>query len=249
MNIFHSNGRIRTDIDPGKILGDRRAAFNALVAAQVACEQAEANEKVANSKVEECVRIHNEAVARVPRTTFHDEWKRMVGHMAVTSEQPERVSMGVRPEPVAEPTDHSAGQSVPPPHDPYVALKAADHALNLARQEARGRRDATLKARAAFSEALERWNHAQPVMTQEQALREYVNTSQADRARRAAAGQAVYHPGITRTAQAIGAGGHNVKRGGGTSFRRGAYTRAQAMEIEARKLQAAALAAKPPSQR
>ena len=52
MNIFHSNGRIRTDIDPGKILGDRRAAFNALVAAQVACEQAEANEKVANSKVE-----------------------------------------------------------------------------------------------------------------------------------------------------------------------------------------------------
>jgi len=45
--------------------------------------------------------------------------------------------------------------------------------------------------------------------------------------------------------------GGNAKQGGGTSYRRGAFTRAQAMEIEAGKLRAAAAAAaaKPARQR
>jgi hypothetical protein len=128
------------------------------------------------------------------------------------------------------------------PADPFVALKAAEHALDLARVEARQCRAATVEARTAFAKALEDWNHTQPVMTQEQQARAYIATSQANRARRAAAGQGFYHPGITRTAQAIGAGGHNVKRGGGASYRRGAFTKAQALEINANRLRAAAAA-------
>jgi len=135
-----------------------------------------------------------------------------------------------------------------PPVDPLLALRAAVHDLDLARVRARECRQATLAARAAFGKALENWNRTQPVQTQEQALRDYVNTSQANRARRAAAGQGVYYPGITRTAKAIGGGGHNVKQGGGSSYRRGAFTKAQALEIEAGKLRAAA-AAKPTGQR
>jgi hypothetical protein len=66
-------------------------------------------------------------------------------------------------------------------------------------------------------------------------------TSNADRARRAAAGQGIFHPGISRTAKAMSGG--NQQRGGGASYKRGAYTRAQAIEIEAGKLRAAAAAA------
>ena len=121
------------------------------------------------------------------------------------------------------------------------AAKQAEHALDLARAEARERRAATMAARTAFAKALANWNASGPVMTQEQALRAYVDQSNIDRARRVAAGQGVYHPGITRTAKAMSGG--NAKQGGGTSYRRGAFTRAQAMEIEAGKLRAKAAAA------
>jgi len=88
---------------------------------------------------------------------------------------------------------------------------------------------------------MERWNHSQPIQTQDQALRAYVDQSNADRAARAARGQGVVHAGITRTAKAMSGG--NQQRGGGASYKRGAYTRAQAIEIEAGKLRAAAAAA------
>jgi hypothetical protein len=133
-----------------------------------------------------------------------------------------------------------------PSADPYLALKSAEHALDLARAEARECRAATLQSRTTFSKALENWNASGPVWTQEMQARAFIATSNADRARRAALGQLPYHPGITRTAKAIGGGGHNVKQGGGNSYRRGAYTRAQAMEIEANRLRTAAAAAKPP---
>lgn len=137
-----------------------------------------------------------------------------------------------------------------PSVDPLVALRAAVHDLDLARHEARRCREATLAARGAFGKALEAWNRTQPVQTQEQALRDYVNTSQLERARRAAAGQGVYYPGVTRTAKAIGGGGLGVQQGGGRSYRRGAYSKAEAMTIEANKLRAAAAAAaKPTGQR
>ena len=70
------------------------------------------------------------------------------------------------------------------------------------------------------------------VQSQQDALRQYVNQSQADRTARAAAGQGVYYPGITRTAKAMSGG--NAKQGGGAGYRRGAFTRAQAMELNAR---------------
>jgi hypothetical protein len=69
MNIFKANGQIDTGIDPQTIPADRRAAYSALVAAQAACEQAEANEKATDVKVAQCVRIHGDAMARIPRQT------------------------------------------------------------------------------------------------------------------------------------------------------------------------------------
>lgn len=149
--------------------------------------------------------------------------------------------VNAEPEPVSETSPASVPEEPAPPVNLYDAAKGAEHALDLARAEARERRTATASARAAFAKALERWNHSQPIQTQEQALRDYVNQSNADRARRVAAGQGVYHPGITRTAKAMSGG--NQQRGGGASYKRGAFTRAQAMEIEAGKLRAAATAA------
>lgn len=69
MNVFTSKGTIDTSIDPQMIPEDRRAQFVALAAAQTACEQADADEKAANDKVTECVRVHNETMARVPKQT------------------------------------------------------------------------------------------------------------------------------------------------------------------------------------
>jgi hypothetical protein len=127
------------------------------------------------------------------------------------------------------------------PVDFYRAAKLAEHALDVARAEARERRAATASARAAFAKALERWNHSQPIQTQEQALRDYVNQSNADRAARAARGQVVYHPGVTKTARAYQASGQRA--GGGQSYRRGAVSAVEAMRIEAGKLRVAAAAA------
>jgi hypothetical protein len=79
MNIFGSRGRINPDIDPATIPEDRRRQYHALVAAQIMCEQAESNEKVANDAVAEAVKVHDRAHAALPRSTFLDEWKRMVG--------------------------------------------------------------------------------------------------------------------------------------------------------------------------
>jgi hypothetical protein len=132
--------------------------------------------------------------------------------------------------------------------NPLVALKAAERALDLARVEARQCRSATLAARTAFSKALEGWNRSQPVMTQDQQARAYIATNLAERAKRAAAGQGVHYAGITRTARALGGGGLGIQQGGGRSYRRGAYSKAEALTIEANKLRAAA-AAKPQSQR
>jgi hypothetical protein len=73
-------------------------------------------------------------------------------------------------------------------------------------------------------------------------MKEYIASNQAERARKAAAGQGVHYAGVTRTARAMAGG--NAKNGGGAAYRRGAFTRAQAMEIEAGKLRATAAAAR-----
>jgi hypothetical protein len=66
-NIFDSNGRINTGIDPQTIPEDRRSQYRALVVAHIASEAAEAAEKIADRKVADCVRVHDAALARVPR--------------------------------------------------------------------------------------------------------------------------------------------------------------------------------------
>ncbi len=175
-------------------------------------------------------------------------------HAGVTSEQV--VSTATTPVSVVGEQPFEQGSVSTATHlaDPYVVAKEAEQALADARQEHRQARDATLKARTVFSKALAVWNCAQPIMTQEQALRAYVEQSNRDRAARAAAaGAGVYHPGITRTARAMSGG--NQRRGGGNAFRRGpdgqtAYSRADAITLEARRIQAAAAArAKPPSEK
>jgi hypothetical protein len=66
-NIFDGKGRIRADV---LVPEDRRAQYHALVAAQAACETAESNEKAADQKVDACVRIHNDVLARIPKQTI-----------------------------------------------------------------------------------------------------------------------------------------------------------------------------------
>ena len=104
--------------------------------------------------------------------------------------------------------------------DALVVLKASEQALDLARVHARECRATVLACRGTFSKALADWNRTMPVQSQQDALRQYVNQSQADRTARAAAGQGVYYPGITRTAKAMSGG--NAKQGGGAGYRRGA---------------------------
>ena len=74
-DIFLPSGRINTDLDPATIAPVRRATYAALREAQTVCERAEADEKAANDKVAECVRIHDHALAALPRRTFLDEWR------------------------------------------------------------------------------------------------------------------------------------------------------------------------------
>jgi hypothetical protein len=74
-NIFNGDGRVSIDIDPMTIHPDRRAQYFALAAAQAACDQAEAELRIADEKVAECVRIHDRAHAAMPRSTFLDEWR------------------------------------------------------------------------------------------------------------------------------------------------------------------------------
>ena len=70
MNIFDERGRIRTDLDPMTIPEDRRGAFVALVAAHIACESAEAAERAADKNIAECVKVHDQAVHRIPKQTI-----------------------------------------------------------------------------------------------------------------------------------------------------------------------------------
>jgi hypothetical protein len=74
-DIFESNGRVNTDIDPATIAPVRRPAYTALREAQIVCERAEADEKSANGAVTELIKAHDRALAALPRRTFLDEWR------------------------------------------------------------------------------------------------------------------------------------------------------------------------------
>jgi hypothetical protein len=75
-NIFNGDGRIDTGIDPQTIHPDRRAQYIALAAAQLECERAESAQLAADKAVAEAVRIHDNANAALPRSSFLDEWRR-----------------------------------------------------------------------------------------------------------------------------------------------------------------------------
>jgi hypothetical protein len=144
---------------------------------------------------------------------------------------------------VAEPVDEA--DPLAPPH---IILREAAAQLDAARFEARTCRAATLASRVAFGKVLAAWNASGPApQTQAELMKEHIASNQAERAKRYAAGHGVHYPGVGRTAKALAGG--NMRNGGGASYRRGAFTRAQAIEIEAGKLRAANAAVKPPSQR
>jgi hypothetical protein len=140
---------------------------------------------------------------------------------------------------VIEANGHATSQPV----DPIAALQQAEHQLDLARVHARECRSTVAEARTAFSKALAGWNTTQPIQTQAELMKEHIASNQAERAKRYAAGQGVHYAGVGRTAMALAGG--NMRNGGGAAYRRGAFTRAQAMEINAAKLKTANAAFKP----
>lgn len=119
--------------------------------------------------------------------------------------------------------------------------------LAIARAEARLAHEGTVAARIAYADALQNWNRSAPIWTPMQQAREFQRQSQADRADRAASGRLQRPASISTMARAVAGG--NAKRGGGVSYRRGAFTKAEAMKIEANRLREAAAAAKLPSKR
>ena len=141
--------------------------------------------------------------------------------------------------------DHALDPLAPP----HIVLREAEHQLDLARVHARECRSAVAEARTAFSKALAGWNTTQPIQTQEQLMKQHIASNQAERAKRYAAGQLRRPTTVGQMAKALAGGGHRVQRGGGTSYRRGAHSKAEAMEINAAKLRTANAASKLPSQR
>ncbi len=128
-------------------------------------------------------------------------------------------------------------------------LRDADKAVDQARADLRIAGQNVQRARAELAACLTTWNAGAPVLTPEQLRRQHINASQADRARRAEAGL-VHRPlTVSETAKAIGIGGHRSQRGGGAAYRRGAFSKAQALEVNARRAAAEQAAAKLPSEK
>jgi hypothetical protein len=79
-SIFTAKGTIRADLDKMEVSEDRRPALDALQAAQLMCEQTEAEFKAAEAAVTATVRHRNDIAAKVPRGSFMDEWRASVAH-------------------------------------------------------------------------------------------------------------------------------------------------------------------------
>jgi hypothetical protein len=136
----------------------------------------------------------------------------------------------------------TSGASAPPletrlaPHD---VLRNAVHDLDLARWNARQCRDAVAASREAFNVALKNWNATGDApQTQAELMKAHVASNQRERERKAAAGQLRTPTTISQIAKAIGIGGHRAQRGGGVSYRRGAHSKAEALELNARRIAA-----------
>jgi hypothetical protein len=131
-----------------------------------------------------------------------------------------------------------APSSIVPPIPPQEVLRQAELAVDTTRHELRLARDTLASARTNVAKALADYNRAAPKMTAEQNTRDWIAANNAARAERAASR---FIPTVTETARAMGGGGHGIKRGGGSAYRRGpggvqAFTKTEAMTLEANRL-------------
>ena len=78
-SIFNARGGIRSDLDKMEVSPERRPALDALMAAQLMCEQTEAELKSAEATVTAAVRHRNDVASKIPRGSFMDEWRANLG--------------------------------------------------------------------------------------------------------------------------------------------------------------------------
>lgn len=120
------------------------------------------------------------------------------------------------------------GQSDCP--SPHEALRAAEHALDMARYEAREAGVTVKRHRAALAAALARWTASGPIYTPEMAARDFIAQGVAERAARAAgraARRTQRHLPSAVDAMAAATVGGSYRAGGGFAYKRGAMSLAQ----------------------
>jgi hypothetical protein len=153
-----------------------------------------------------------------------------------------------------EPVDEQEPEPQVPPH---IALRSADAALDVARHDLRVARATLANARETVGKSLAAYNAATPTISAEQNVRDWIASNNAARAARAGT-NGHYQPNVTQTARAMGGGGHGddirTRRGGGAAYRRGpggvqAFTKVQALTINAQHIREAAAKAKLPSEK
>ncbi len=77
-SIFTKYGTVRTDLDQVQVAPERQAALDALQAAALMCETSEREHKAAELALTAVVRARNIIAAKIPRSSFRDEWKASV---------------------------------------------------------------------------------------------------------------------------------------------------------------------------
>jgi hypothetical protein len=139
---------------------------------------------------------------------------------------------------------------------PGEVLRRADQALDVARFEHRQAKLVLADARQRLNAALTAYNAANPPLSPEENVRQWIASNQSRKAALAEAGRIPYRPSVTETARAMGGGGHGNDirnmRGGGAAYRRGpggvqAFTKVQAQTVNAQRIRDAR--AKLPSER
>ncbi len=131
-------------------------------------------------------------------------------------------------------------------------LRAADAAVDEARADLRIAGQNVQRARTELARCLTAWNAGAPVWTPLDQARAYMASEQAERQRKAELGLFRRPATVSETAKAYAGGGHNDRRGGGRSYARGAFSKPQALEINAQRIRAeraAEAAAKLPSEK
>jgi hypothetical protein len=167
-----------------------------------------------------------------------------------TPSEPSTEIVDVKPSEIQEESPVEIDHALDPLAPPHIVLREVAAALDRARFEARTCRAATAEARANFARCLGAWNASGPApMTQAALMKEHILSNQRERERKAAAGQLRRPATVSETARAYAGGGHNVRRGHGRAYAHGAHSKAEALELNARRIAAANAAFKLPSER